>query len=363
MAMNLLMEAPALAESVQKVGVKKAHMPIWKIILLGILAGAYVTVGAMGMISFTAGYPLPQVTPGPVNWAGGFVFSGALVFILICGAELFTGNCLMVVALLSRRIFISEMFVDWFLVWTSNMIGGIIFTALLLGTKLHWAHSGGYKFINGTATKVAGEGYSLSGVRTCELANAKAGYGFDEIFFRGIFANFLVCLAVLIAYAAKSPAGKIFGSTLPIMIFVVSGYEHCIANQVLFSFATMMDCPPTKAVNVGADGVRFAHERYWANLFFSTVGNILGGAILAVSYFFAYLYGTSHVLDEVPTQDGVRSLATEEVDALRTKDEHTAASDAQREPVAMQPIGAVVGVPEASTAPSSSVGVNGATER
>ena len=120
------------------------------------------------------------------------------------------------------------------------------------------------------ATKVKGHGYSLVGVRLCEIVNYKAGLHFDEMFFRGIFANFCVCVAVLIAYASRSPSGKIIGAIIPIMLFVVSGYEHSVANMALFAYSTMLDCPATKDINRAANG-SFAHERYWANLFFSTM--------------------------------------------------------------------------------------------
>jgi len=129
----------------------------------------------------------------------------------------------------------------------------------------------------------------------------------DYIFFRGILANFHVCLAVLMAYAAKSPSGKFIACLLPISVFVLGGYEHSIANMAIFSISTMHDCTGLRPETTNPDG-SFKHGMFWLNLLMSTLGNILGGWLLGIPYYLVHLWHTKHVLEHVPTSDQIHSI-------------------------------------------------------
>lgn len=272
---TLIMDPPAIQETVAQLGIKKAHLPLWKMVWLGVIAGAYVAVVAQGMIATTSGYS-PAAPPPPVSVLGGVIFAGGLVMIMICGAELFTGNCMMLVALLARRIYLWEMVLDWVVVFFANFFGCILFGAIIVGSGVN-KHS---------------DTFTSQGRRACDVAVGKINADYHEQFFKGILANFCVCLAVLIALSAKSPAGKMLGMLFPLLAFVVTGYDHVIANQYFFALATMLKCPGVPGTKSITDDGTIAHGRYWANLGLSLAGNILGAATLAVTYFFVFLYGT-----------------------------------------------------------------------
>lgn len=267
-ASGLLLEAPAITEYVMRAGFKKSHLPIWKMVLLGVVAGAYVSLGAQSLCATLYG----AGSTGPAKVLGGAMFSLALMLIIICGAELFTGNVMILVAVLSKRIFLWEMLRDWVVVYFGNFLGCILFASIILGSG-----------VNGRTDHPTAVGDIL-----CHLAEAKANLDLDQAFFRGILANILVCLAVLLAYSAKTPSGKVLGTMFPITAFVVMGYEHSIANQFLFSMATMLNCSG------------FSVRHAFGELFVATAGNIVGGVLLGATYWVTYIHGTQLELPAVP---------------------------------------------------------------
>jgi len=240
---------------------------MWKMIILGITAGLFVGLGGQTVYSVFVGTDLS----GPAKYLGGCAFSVGLMIIVIAGAELFTGNVLILMSVLARRVYWYEMVKDWLIIWPSNFIGCIIYAGMVQGGGLN-----GYP----------GE-WSHSGEVICSIAVTKTSLKTREMFFRGIGANMLVCLAVILCTASKSAAGKILACIFPIASFVTIGFEHSIANMYLFSVATMIDCPP-------------AQRMYWTNLGLVTLGNICGAAILALIYWICYIHGSSSEKEEVP---------------------------------------------------------------
>mmetsp|Transcript_55047 Transcript_55047/g.128783 ORF Transcript_55047/g.128783 Transcript_55047/m.128783 type:complete len:296 (+) Transcript_55047:97-984(+) len=270
------------AKAVETYGIGKARLPCPRMAVLAMLAGAYIGIGTQLFVFVTSSIDGSAVSP-PVKFLGGLAFSVGLVLVVLAGAELFTGNCLLLIAWLHRSLKTLEVLLDWVIVWIFNFVGSIGISALLYGTGIN-----GYN--EGSLTP--------TGANLCKVAGGKASERAYEMFIRGIFANMLVCLAVILAIASKSPTGKILGVALPVSAFVALGFDHSIANMTFFSLATILNCAPED------------QPRYWLNLLLSTLGNILGASILAVSYYFTF------VRDErLPEDKDDESEYTEEDDS------------------------------------------------
>ena len=255
--LSLILEPTMITAALVSAGTYKSHMPTWKMAVLGMLGGLYVGLGGQVFVALLSGV---DSAAGPVRYLAGTGFSFALVMIVICGAELFTGNCLLILSVLSGQTTLLEMLWDWFVVYFSNF-AGCIFTAVIV-------FGGG---INGYPT--TGTNMTATGTTICKIAVAKAHLQPHEMFFRGILANICVCLSIMCAISAKSAVGKVFVIIMPIAAFVTSSYEHSIANMFMFSSATLLNC----------DGLG-GHGWYWINLVLCTLGNILGALILGIAY-------------------------------------------------------------------------------
>mmetsp|Transcript_42649 Transcript_42649/g.77501 ORF Transcript_42649/g.77501 Transcript_42649/m.77501 type:complete len:296 (-) Transcript_42649:35-922(-) len=249
------------AKAVETYGIGKARISYPRMVVLGALAGAYIGIGTQLFVFVTSSVDGSSASP-PVKFLGGLAFSVGLVLVVLAGAELFTGNCLLLIAWLHRSLKTMEVLLDWIIVWISNFVGSIAISALFYGTGIN-----GYNHGDLTPT----------GENLCKVAGGKASERAYEMFLRGICANILVCLAVILGIASKTPTGKILGVALPVATFVALGFDHSIANMTFFSLATMLSCSPEDQL------------RYWLNLLLSTMGNILGGLILAVSYYFTFV--------------------------------------------------------------------------
>ena len=258
---SLVLDPPAIYSTVDKLAISKvkAEADWLKIFLLSFVAGAFIAVGVQTFISITAndGSP-PTVTLGAV------FFSTGLMSIILCGAELFTGNCLMMIAVFEGHVSFVSVLLEWSMVWFGNFVGCIAFAAL--------NHGGG---INKT---VQGANLTPSGIGLCAIASKKAWLDPQEMFFRAWLANFCVCISVLIALSSKTVPGKVYGCIFPLTCFIVDGYEHSIANMYFFAAATMTNCD-------------VQHSRYWVNIFIVTTGNFCGAMILAVVYWKCFLHG------------------------------------------------------------------------
>lgn len=187
----------------------KVKMPLWKMVLLGMLGGMFIACGASS--SSVAMHAISNV--GVARLVAGAVFPVGLMMIVFIGGELFTGDCLMINGVLDKRYSVLSMLRVLLIVWFSNLLGSVII-AFLAYT------SGQYNFTGG-----------LLGAFTIKVAMGKATLPFGTAFASGIVCNVFVCAAVLMAAAAKDIEGKVWGIFFPIMAFVVSGYEHCVANM------------------------------------------------------------------------------------------------------------------------------------
>jgi len=267
-------KAPStIAQTVARtVGVKKTTSPWLSVLVLGILAGAYIGFG--GLLSSTVTFDMAaRLGTGFAKFMGGSVFSVGLMLVVIAGAELFTGNNLMVTSTLAREISFGTMAKRWVLVYIANFIGSIILALIFYSSGL-WKTGGG-----------------ALGQTAVRIAFAKVNLGFFEALVRGIGCNWLVCLAVWMALAARQTVGKIFAIFFPIMAFVAIGFEHCVANMYFIPAGIFLKAwagisapeefnPAT--LTWGSFAVR--------NLIPVTIGNIIGGGLfVGLSYWGAYL--------------------------------------------------------------------------
>lgn len=262
-----------IAETVaQTVGVAKATSPWLSVFVLGILAGAYVGFG--GFLSTTVTFDTAaKLGTGITKLLSGAVFSVGLMLVVIAGAELFTGNNLMVSSVMSKEITFTQMMKRWGLVFVANFLGSILITILFY-------YSGLWKTGDGAL-----------GAAAVKIAYSKVSLTFSEALWRGIGCNWLVCLAVWMAMAARQTIGKIFAIFFPIMAFVALGFEHCIANMYFIPtgilFVQKLQLPIAAGIDTGM--INWVHF-LWKNLLPVTIGNIIGGTVfVGMSYWGAYL--------------------------------------------------------------------------
>jgi len=262
-----------IAETVaQTVGVAKATSPWLTVFVLGILAGAYIGFG--GLLSTTVTFDMAaRWGVGFTKILGGAAFSVGLMLVVIAGAELFTGNNLMVSSVMMKEITFSTMLKRWGVVFLANFIGSIIIAFVFYFSGL-WKTGDGA--LGAAAVKVAYNKVSLS---------------FGEALWRGIGCNWLVCLAVWMALAARQIIGKIFAIFFPIMAFVAIGFEHSVANMYFIPTGILL-MNGAGITNVpGMDPNILCWVNFlWRNLLPVTIGNIIGGAVfVGMSYWGAYL--------------------------------------------------------------------------
>ena len=247
-------------------------MPVPKMFLLGILAGIFIAMGGVG--ATTAAVSIPLASVGKL--AGACIFPGGLTMVLLAGSELFTGNCLLTIPLLEKEISISGMLRNWLVVYLGNFAG-----SLLVAAGVVFSHQLSL-FDNGMAVSVI------------STASLKCALPFTDAVIKGIFCNFLVCIAVWISFAAKDVAGKIAGLFFPIMIFVLSGFEHSVANMYYIAAGIFAESVPVYAQAAAEAGIDTSVLTWGnflgANLLPVTIGNIIGGAVcVGCVYWFVYL--------------------------------------------------------------------------
>jgi formate/nitrite transporter len=246
-----------IARLVGDVGVRKATMPTIQIIMLGVLAGAFIAFGAMFFTLVMTGNSLGF---GPGRLLGGLAFSLGLILVVVGGAELFTGNNLIVMAWAERKVTTPQLLRNWSLVYLANLAGAVG-TALMV----HWS---------GTLALGPGD-IAATAIR---FAEAKTTIPFGEAFFRGVLCNVLVCLAVWLCFAAHDVASKILAILFPISAFVALGFEHSVANMYLIPVAWL----------AGAQSITLAG--FVTSLVPVTLGNVVGGGLfVAAVYWVIYL--------------------------------------------------------------------------
>ena len=290
-SINMTIDAllPAeMALRAEKIGVSKAHMSLFTMFALGVLAGIFIALGAIFATTVTAptmgvdpatGAPLAKWLPfGITKLIGGVSFCLGLILVVVAGAELFTGNNLIIMAWANRRISTSSLLRNWAIVYVGNFVGSILTVIVML-------LSGQYTFGNGAV-----------GLNALNIAQVKVGYGFIQAVFLGSLCNMLVCLAVWLVFSARTTTDKILSIIFPITAFVAAGFEHSIANMYF--------------VPIGLGIKQFAGDAFWSsigssaanyaaltwgnfllrNLLPVTIGNIIGGALgVGVVYYVIYL--------------------------------------------------------------------------
>jgi formate transporter len=265
--------APAeMAQRVLKVGVAKARLPMADSLILAVMAGAFIGLGAAFATLTTTGSPMGL---GPTRVLGGVAFSLGLILVVVAGAELFTGNNLVAMAWASRQITTRQVARNWILVYAGNFVGSVG-TALLV-------------FWSGTLAL----GDNAVALNAIQIAAAKVDLSWSEAFVRGVLCNALVCLAVWLCNSARSTTDKILAIVWPIAGFVALGFEHCIANMYFIPLGMLLktdaDLLASLDIAPGAlDGLSAAGLTH--NLIPVTLGNIVGGTLLVAGvYWFAYL--------------------------------------------------------------------------
>lgn len=253
---------PAQTEAkAEALGVSKGSMPLSRMFVAGMLAGAFISFGAMFFCLFTSDSSLPFAVQ---RAGGGACFCLGLVLVLCCGAELFTGNSLMVCSLLSRKIGAGALLRNWVTVWLGNLAGSLVVVMLVYASQM--------AAMNGGAV----------GETMVSVAASKASLAPGVIFAKGILCNVLVCLAVWIGFSARSVVDKVLGIFLPITAFVACGFEHCVANMFFLPSGFLMN-----SLGIGAPGA-VALGGVVGNILIATLGNIVGGVAVGVAYWFAY---------------------------------------------------------------------------
>lgn len=262
--------APAQVTELMLAGMTgKSKLPVVKMFLLGILAGAFIAFGAEA--SSLAAHNVTQV--GIQRLIMGCVFPVGLIMVVLLGTELFTGNCMMIAAVADKRVKLAMLLRNWVVVYLGNLVGAALIVLLVSATGQL--------------------GYSSNGlaVLTIKIAAAKTGLSFGAAFAGGILCNVLVCVAVLLAMASKSIIGKIMGIWFPIMAFVLSGFEHSVANMYYIPAGIFASMNPAYAAAAQEAGVNMANLNalgFLGNIVPVTLGNIVGGAAIALVMWFCF---------------------------------------------------------------------------
>jgi formate/nitrite transporter len=244
-----------IAERVEKVGVAKARLPLPTLAMLGVLAGAFIGLGALYYVIVASDPALPH---GLQRVLGGVVFSLGLLLVVVAGAELFTGNNLIALAWAEGKVTSRELAVNWLVVFAANFCGALALAAMV--------------WLSGHA--------DLYAAAYLNIAAAKTSLPFVQAFFSGVMCNVLVCMAVWMTLAGRSVVDKAVAVTLPISAFVAAGFEHSVANMYFIPLGMMLQAAAGQPVEL------FGLVR---NLVPVIAGNIVGGSVLvALVYYLIY---------------------------------------------------------------------------
>lgn len=266
-----------MAKKAENVGVAKVNLGPYRMFALAVLAGAFVAMGAVFTTIVTTGAS-GVLSYGVTRLLAGLVFSLGLILVVVGGAELFTGNNLIVMAWASRKVSTGKLLRNWVIVYLGNFAGAGL-TAL--GVYL----SGQYLFGNGAV-----------GLNALTIANAKSGLDFVPALMLGIFCNALVCLAVWLCMGARTVVDKIAAIIFPIAAFVAAGFEHSVANMYFIPMGLFIksSAPAEFWSTIGQTPADFGNLNWYnflvTNLVPVTIGNIIGGALMVgLVYWFIYL--------------------------------------------------------------------------
>jgi formate transporter len=263
-----------MAARVEKAGITKGNLDFTTMFVLAIMAGVFIAFGAV-LCTFVIHDS--QMTEGLTKLIGGLVFCIGLILVVVAGAELFTGNNLIIMAYVSKKVTLNQLLRNWAIVFLGNLVGSLIIVFLIYYTGM-W--SGGKAAV---------------GIKAVMIANGKVNLSFTHAFFRGILCNMLVCLAVWLCFSGRSVTDKILAIIFPITAFVALGFEHSIANmyfipagivakglpQVLQAMEAKGSVPDLSNLNLAG---------FLKNIIPVTLGNIVGGGVfIGAIYWFVYL--------------------------------------------------------------------------
>lgn len=242
-----------IARSYVEIGRKKAALPTLRLILLGILAGAFIALAGAG--SFLGTVYVNKVV-------GAAIFPAGLAMVILAGSELFTGNCLLILPVLEKAVTVRQMLRNWVLVYAGNLLGAALVAAIAVRC--------------GTFESVCGA--------LITTAATKVSLPFGTALLRGVLCNVLVCLAVWMAMAAGDTAGKLLGLFFPVFLFVLCGYEHSVANMFYIPAGILA----AAKYGMAASGLNL-HTMWAVNLLPVTLGNIIGGCAVGAIYWVIYV--------------------------------------------------------------------------
>jgi len=274
---NFLMPAEITQATIAN-GIKKAALPVAKQFVLAILAGVFIAFASEGsnMAAFNL-FAKPE-TYGLGKALAGAIFGTGLMLVVVAGAELFTGNTMILASVLEKKVTVSAMLKNWVVVYAGNLVGSLFLAYMMVQSGLF------------------NSGANVLGAMTIKIAVYKVGLPFMSAFWLGIMCNWLVCLAVWMATGAKDITGKLFAIFFPIWLFITSGFEHCVANMYYIPAGILAKANPAwvaEAAKYGVTPEKLTHLN-WNTFFVNnllpvTLGNIVGGAVLVAGvYWYAY---------------------------------------------------------------------------
>jgi formate/nitrite transporter len=261
-----------IATLVETRGVAKAEASAITTFVLALVAGAFIALGAVLSTTVASGSALGL---GPTRWLAGIAFSLGLILVIVAGAELFTGNNLIVMSVVAGHVSIGRLLRNWAIVYVGNAIGAL--SLVMMATVAEWWRLGD----------------AAVGATALSTAAAKTQLSFTAVLARGVLANALVCLAIWLATGGRTVLDKVVAIVFPISAFVAAGFEHSIAN--MFFIPMGMVLRENQAVIAAAalpatDLSRLDLGGLVTNLAASTIGNVIGGSVLVgVVYWFVYL--------------------------------------------------------------------------
>jgi len=265
---------PEMASSAENIGISKAQMGLLKTGMLAVLAGAFIAFGAIFSTVTISGSTLPF---GLSRLLSGLTFSLGLILVVVGGAELFTGNNLLIMGWASRKISTYSVLRNWVIVYFGNMLGAFSMVLMI------W-FSGHPSFGNGAV-----------GESMVQIAAAKCTYTGLQAFTLGILCNILVCLAIWLCYSSRSVQGKILAIVFPITAFVAAGFEHSVANMYYIPMGlAVKEWSNPALLGFLSSNPDLFNELSWGNFFLKnllpvSLGNIVGGSIfVGVAYWLIY---------------------------------------------------------------------------
>ncbi len=269
-----------MASKMEDVGVKKGALKADTMFALAMLAGAFIGTGAIFATLVTTGLATAGVGFGIIKLLGGLVFCLGLIAVVVAGAELFTGNNLIIMAFAGGKVTLAQLLRNWVIVYAGNLVGSVLTAGVMLVSKQ-------YTFSGGTL-----------GANALGIANSKCSLAFSQAIALGIMCNALVCLAVWLCASARSTTDKILSIVFPITAFVACGFEHSVANMYFIPMGLFIkDFVPADSTfwaGIGKTAADFGNLTWYAffikNLLPVTIGNIIGGAgFVGLVYWFSYL--------------------------------------------------------------------------